>query len=64
MDFSLNHGLLKYFCFFAAALSSDDPNVLQTEFRADLVNQHRRSTKKDLEGLVSVRFSILLVLAP
>ncbi|KAL0273092.1 UNVERIFIED_CONTAM: hypothetical protein PYX00_005849 [Menopon gallinae] len=30
-------------------LASDDPNVIQTEFRADLVSQTRRSAKKDSE---------------
>lgn len=39
---------------FPGVLASDDPNVLQTEFKADLVSQSRRSSKKEIEESVSV----------
>lgn len=42
---------------FSGVLASDDPDAIRTEFRADLVNQSRRS-KKEMEDGVSFSSSV------
>lgn len=51
--------------FTSGVLASDDPNVIQAEFRADLVNQTRRSSssssssKKEMDDGVSSHITMI-----